>query len=84
MQDAFAISSLASASWPPSLYALGRYSKMSLAAFIAMPLVKSVAIMDAIASRAWVSASIPDAAVSPLGMLIMRSASMIAMSGKSS
>ena len=49
-----------------------------------MPFVKSDAITDATASSEWDSASIPEQEVSPLGMFIISSASMIAISGISS
>ena len=47
--------------------AAGRYSNIFFIACNARPSVYSVAIMEAYASSACVSASIPEAAVSPLG-----------------
>ena len=51
---------------------------------MAMPLVYSVAVVAAMASRAWVTASMPDAAVTERGMESTRSESTMAISGVSS
>ena len=81
---AFAIFSRASGSFGPLSYARGRYLNIVFNASSARPSVNSVAIMEAYASRAWVTASMPEALVSPFGADICISASTIAIFGISS